>query len=250
LTFLPPIFYAFLLEVIDASFGGGYGTILSPMLLMLGFAPLDVVPAILISQLIGDFLSAFFHHEFKSVDLSFHSKMFKMAGVLAALGSLGSILSVILAINLPKVYLSMYIGAIVFAAGALTLLFLNKQLNFSWHRLMAIGFIAAFNKGLSGGGYGPLLTSGQIISGVDSKGAVAVTSLAEGIVCIVAALTYMVTGRSFDWALVTTLSIGVALSAPVSAFIIKKIESNKLKMIIGAMTLVLGLATMLRLANA
>jgi len=38
--------------------------------------------------------------------------------------------------------------------------------------------------GLSGGGYGPLVTSGQVIFGVPAKSAVAITSLAEGITCL------------------------------------------------------------------
>ena len=61
---------AFVLEVVDASFGMGYGTILTPALLMLGFDALMVVPAVIASQLVGDFLAVFFHHQFKNVDMS------------------------------------------------------------------------------------------------------------------------------------------------------------------------------------
>jgi len=32
--------------------------------------------------------------------------------------------------------------------------------SFSWKRLIAIGLISSFNKGISGGGYGPLVTGG------------------------------------------------------------------------------------------
>ena len=38
---------AFILEAIDASFGMGYGTILTPTMLMLGFDAMQVVPAII-----------------------------------------------------------------------------------------------------------------------------------------------------------------------------------------------------------
>ena len=50
---------AFVLEIIDASFGMGYGTILTPALLLLGLEPLQVVPAVIASQLVGDFLAVF-----------------------------------------------------------------------------------------------------------------------------------------------------------------------------------------------
>ena len=35
-------------EYIDASIGMGYGTALTPLLLVIGFLPLDVVPAVLL----------------------------------------------------------------------------------------------------------------------------------------------------------------------------------------------------------
>jgi len=244
------IVLAFLLEVVDASFGGGYGTILSPILLIGGFDPLHVVPAILVSQLLGDFFAAFFHHEFKNVDLSIGGKTFKVAVTLAALSSIGSLISVVVAVNLPKLYLSTYIGALVAATGAIILFTMNRKLAFSWHRLVALGSLAAFNKGLSGGGYGPIVTGGQIITGVEAKSAIGITSLAEGIVCIIAVLSYILIGKSVDWELAITLSIGVAFSAPVSAYFVRKIESGKLKLIIGIFTLALGVATILRICSA
>jgi len=48
------------MEVVDAAIGMGYGTILAPVLLMLGFDPFQVVPAVLISQPVGGLLASFF----------------------------------------------------------------------------------------------------------------------------------------------------------------------------------------------
>ena len=50
LNFLLVAVLAFFLEAIDASFGMGYGTILTPAMLMLGFDAFQVVPAIIASQ--------------------------------------------------------------------------------------------------------------------------------------------------------------------------------------------------------
>jgi len=250
LTSLHIVVLAFLLEVVDASFGGGYGTILSPLLLMIGFDPLRVVPAILFSQLVGDFSAAFFHHEFKNVDLKIGAKSFRISMILVALSSVGSLISIVVAMNLPRFYLSLYIGALVAATGAIVLTTINKKLSFSWGRLMILGSLAAFNKGISGGGYGPIVTGGQIITGVEAKSAIGITSLAEGFVCIIALLGYVFIGRTVDWTLALMLSIGVAFSAPVSAYLVRRIENRKLKLIIGIFTLILGIATMLRIVSA
>ncbi|MCK4232918.1 hypothetical protein KAX75_00695, partial [candidate division WOR-3 bacterium] len=53
---------AFCCEYIDSSLGMGYGTILSPVLIIMGFDPLIVVPSILLSQAVGGFTASIFHH--------------------------------------------------------------------------------------------------------------------------------------------------------------------------------------------
>ena len=240
-------FLAFLLEAVDASLGGGYGTALTPVLLMMGFDPLQVVPAVLVSQLAGDFLAAFFHHKLGNVNLSISSRNHKVAWTLAIFGSIGCTIAVVIAVNLPKLYLNLYIGTLVSATGFLLLAANSgKTLDFSWKRLLLLGSLAAFNKGMSGGGYGPLVTGGQILTGMEAKSVIGVTSLAEGIVCVVAVLIHILLGKNIDWSLSIFLSIGVALSTPVSAFIVGKIDSRKIRLAIGIFTLILGLSTILR----
>ena len=46
------------------------------------------------------------------------------------------------------------------------------------------GRVSAFNKALSGGGYGPLVAGGQMAIGIKSKNAVGITDLAEAPICL------------------------------------------------------------------
>lgn len=48
----------------------------------------------------------------------------------------------------------------------------ERDFGFSWRRMVVVGLLAAFNRGLSGGGYRPVVTAGQIMSGVREKSAV------------------------------------------------------------------------------
>ena len=69
-------------------------------------------------------------------------------------------------------------------------------------KIIFSGTIASFNKGMSGGGYGPIVTVGQILSGVEGKSAVGITSLAEGLTCLVGVITYIFISKSpIDWKL-------------------------------------------------
>ena len=249
LSYLAMIVLAFVLEVVDASFGMGYGTILTPALLMLGFDALRVVPAVIASQLVGDFLAVFFHHQFKNVNMSVGSQDFKVGVTLAGFSLVGSVAAVLFALKLSKFALNLYIGLLVAIVGVVVLTTSEKGRDFSWLRLLFLGSIASFNKGLSGGGYGPIVTAGQIVTGVEARAAIGITSLAEGVTCIAALITYILSGKVIDWSLSLALAIGVALSTPVAAFVVHKLEIKHLKLIIGVLTLALGVLTIFKTAR-
>lgn len=155
---------AFLMEVVDASIAMGYGTILVPILLIVGFDPFQIVPAVLISQLVGGLLASLFHHKFENVNFAIRGEHLRVAIVLSVLSTMGAVASVFVAIRLSTFYLSLHIGLLTTILGLVIYATHNRRFDFSWRRMMAIGLLAAFNKGMSGGGYGPIITAGQIMS--------------------------------------------------------------------------------------
>jgi len=44
-----------------------------------------------------------------------------------------------------------------------TIRLLRTRFNFSWKKIFGIEILSAFNKGISGGGFGPVVTSGQLM---------------------------------------------------------------------------------------
>jgi uncharacterized membrane protein YfcA len=242
------IILAFICEYIDSSLGMGYGTTLSPLLLIMGYNPLQVVPAILLSELFSGLSAAFFHHKFKNANFKIGTADLKIAFVMAGCSIFGALAAVFIALKLQTFYIKLYIGLLVFSMGLLILATLNRKFKFSWRKIVSLGLIAAFNKGMSGGGYGPIVTSGQILSGVKSKNAIGVTSLAEGLTCLVGVITYLIyTDHTIEWVLAPSLVLGAILSVPFAAYTVKKFKGGYLKLIVGIATLILGLVTLGRL---
>jgi uncharacterized membrane protein YfcA len=242
------IILAFLCEYIDSSLGMGYGTTLTPLLLIMGYKPLQIVPVVLLSELVTGMSAAFFHHKFKNADFKFGNSDFKIAMVMAGCGILGALIAVHVALNVPSFYLKLYIGVLVFGMGILILTTLSRTFKFSWRKIVPLGFLAAFNKGISGGGYGPLVTSGQILSGVKSKSAIGITSLSEGLTSFVGVIIYLIyTNHTVDWELAPSLVLGAFLSVPVAAYTVKKFKSGPLRLIVGVATLILGVATLVKI---
>jgi len=226
----------------------GYGTTLTPLLLIMGYNPLQIVPCVLLSELITGLSAAFFHHKFKNSNFKFGGIDLKIALVMAGCSVFGTVGAVFVALNLPKFYIKLYIGVLVLSMGILILATLKRTFKFSWKKISSLGILAAFNKGISGGGYGPLVTSGQILSGVESKSAIGITSLAEGLTCFVGVITYLTfTNNTVDWSLSPSLILGAILSVPIGAYTVKKFKGGSLRLIVGIATTVLGLFTLWKL---
>jgi len=240
--FLMPL--AFVCEFIDSSLGMGYGTTLTPLLLLLGFEPLQVVPAVLFSEFVSGITASFFHHNLRNVDFSPKSQDTKIAAVLSFAAVIGTIVAVFLAIKLPANILKMWISGIIIAMGFVIFFTFNRKPKFSWAKISIIGVIASFNKGMSGGGYGPLVMGGQLVSGVGVKNAIGITSLSEGITCFVGITFYFFFNSKVDWTLAPWLMAGAILSVPVAAHTVKRISEKKVKFAVATVVLFLGLLTL------
>jgi len=176
------------------------------------------------------------------------SRPLKVALALAACSIIGTLAAVFIAVNVPKWVLKTYIGVLVLSMGIGILLTMGRTFAFSWKKVVGLGLVAAFNKGLSGGGYGPLVTGGQILAGVDGKGAIGITSLAEGLVCFVGVLAYALTGNgAVDWGVAPSLILGAVLSVPFAALTVRKVPMRKMRWAIGIAITVLGLFTLVKL---
>ena len=264
--FLALFVFAFACEFIDSSLGMGYGTILTPSLLIMGFDPLLVVPAVLLSQAFGGFWASVFHQQFENVSFKSNSRDLKMVMIISGFGIIAAICAAFISTGIPKIALKTYIGILVSVMGVIVLI--NRPFRFSWGKMVAGGIVSAFNKGMSGGGFGPVVTGGQILSGGDHKAAVGVTTLAEAPICICGFFAYiiartikeipgsvihmpfsefikkMLSPDMIQWELILALLIGSIIVAPLAAFTTKSIKKEKAFLFIGILITILGVWTL------
>ena len=113
---IPVVLLAFVCELVDSSLGMGYGTTLTPILLALGYEPIVIVPAVLLSESVTGVLAGLFHHEFGNVDLR-STTTIKIMLTLTGFSIVGVILATFLAVNLPSWVVKLYIGILVLSLG-------------------------------------------------------------------------------------------------------------------------------------
>jgi len=227
-------------EYLDSSLGMGYGTTLTPLLLLAGFAPLDIVPAILLSEAVTGVAAGLLHQRDGNVNFLRDARARRTALLLIALSTIGAIAAAMLAVKVSKEVLTLFIATIIVAMGIVILLTAGRPFRFRPAGIVAIGAVAAFNKGLSGGGYGPLVTAGQVVSGLPPKNAVAITSVAESFTCVVGLTTYLALGREINWGLALPLVTGALLSVPIATLTVRRMPEKGFRRIVGVVTLVLG----------
>jgi uncharacterized membrane protein YfcA len=266
---------AFFCEYVDSTLGMGYGTTMTPVLMLIGFTPIEIVPSVLLSELITGVLSGALHH--REGNVNFHFKILnfqrmkdslklpepvnsdyhtygiqisthlKVVILLLSATILGSSSAVFTAKILPQRWTSLYISVMVIAMGILILAFYHRTFKYSWKKVVGLGLLASFNKGLTGGGYGPLVVSGQILSGVESKNAIGIASMAEGTTCALGVLIYfLTTGNSGVWCLAPMIIAGAVSSVPFAVKSVKIMNPKLLKVLIAVLTIILGVVTLFK----
>jgi len=239
---------ALLYELIDSSLGQGYGTLGTPTFLILGFGAKAIVPAVLLSQAIGGVVGTLRHHHHGNADFSDHkTEHSRKVWLIAGCGVVGVIISSILGIKISKDIMSLYIGSMVLIIGILVLS--GIVLKYSWKKLAVIGAVSAFNKGLSGGGYGPLVAGGQAVIGVGHKAAVAITNYAEIIICVTGFTTWFLMGGTLQWELLIPMCLGAAIAPILGAWVTFKMSPKKFRPVLGGVLVILGALSLLKVLN-
>lgn len=239
----------FFCELVDSSMGMGYGTSLTPILLLLGYQPLEIVPTVLLTEFASGLAAAFFHSEAGNVNF-IRTQMHRGTAMVLSVGSvLGVVLGVNLALQVSKFALQTIIGLVIISAGLFLWLYSSRPMVYRRWKMVVLAVVASFNKALSGGGYGPLVTSGQVLGGLEGRAAVAITSLAESFTCLAAAALYLWKGKTIALELLLPAAAGALLAVPFSAHIVKQIPDRTLKKSIATLAILLGGLTLWKAYN-
>lgn len=227
MIFFVVLLLSLIMESVDSSIGMMYGTVLSPLLIAIGFDPKDVVPALVLSQAVGGVVASFQHHKYRNASFSWKSKDMKVSLIILSLGILAVLIGVLLGVKVNKTFLSLYIAILMLVMGLITLI--GVKFRFRWNRILVIGLVSSFNKALSGGGFGPIVTSGQIITGRSGKRSVGATTMSEVEICGASFVAWiLINNRIPDCGLMVALVIGAMFGGILGPYLLSKVKDNKL----------------------
>jgi uncharacterized membrane protein YfcA len=241
---------AFCCEFVDSSLGMGYGTTFTPLLLLMGFELTTVVPVILLSEFLTGMTAGGFHHALGNASFKARSRDSRVVMVLGGAGVLGAVSAVLFLTQVPRFWPRLYFALMITAMGLVILARRNRTYRFSWSKLVGLGLVSSFNKGMSGGGYGPLVVGGQLLSGCNAKNAVACTSIAESMVCLVGLIVFAISGVFPTPALAIPIVAGAVLSAPCASAMTRYLNNRlDLTKLVGVIVLILGIVCLVKVVG-
>ncbi len=257
------ILISFFLAAMDSATGMGFGTGLAPLLFLFGYNSLQIVPSLLISQTITGLITAYFDHEFENINFTFKpfSDATKYAFLFALIGCIAIIISIIIAyfaIKFPELIIEIYVSVLVLIMGGVGIVRLKngyENRNESESKvkprlLLLFSAIAGFNKGISGGGYGPIITLGQIFSGVYEKSARAIVAFAEGLVSIMGVFSFFLiswSGVTIDLILLPSIFTGAFFGALISPYLVRVIPNKIWRVIIPLYAITLSIFSLINI---
>lgn len=247
------IILAFFFQFIDSAAGMGFGTTITPILLLIGYSPLEVVPSLLIVQIISGFTASLGHKQYKNVKMSFSplNRFTRVTFVAAAIGCTFVLLSIFLAyfaVEFSKFMITLYVSLLVIAVGIMALFEKEKRgEKFKPKRFLGFAAVAGFNKGIGAGGYGPVLTLGLDLAEMEEKPAVGVSIFSESIVTVVGAIAFLSKG-TFDLMLFPSLVIGSFTAALLSPYMVRHIPEKKFERLVPFYALAIGGFTLAKLS--
>lgn len=242
LVFIPII--GFGLSLLDSSIGMGFGTIGSPLLIVLGFSSKEVVPSVLVTQMALASVAAAFHQRKKNAN--YFNPRGNDVGIemrLIVLGIVGTVIAAFVYLNLSKEFLNIYLGILVICMSAILLL--RSKMSFSWTKVNLISVVSGFNKAISGGGYGPVVTTGLIVSGNPLKNSVGATLFSVIFINTTAFLFYLMTKQIVVVQLPIFLTIGSLIGSQIGPSVTGKMGTRGVKSVFACTVIALGAMTII-----
>ncbi|MFS0604983.1 sulfite exporter TauE/SafE family protein [Peribacillus frigoritolerans] len=243
-------FIGFLAQLIDGSLGMAYGVTSTSLLLTFGIAPAVASASVHLSEVVTTAASGISHMKFGNVDRQALLK-------LIIPGSIGAFAGACFLSNLPGNAVRPYISIFLLILGVYVLFrFLilsktrseRKSINISRKKSIVLGLIAGFADATGGGGWGPITTPVLLSQkGVPARKVVGTVDTSEFAIAVSATLGFLIAlgWQEVNWFWVIALMVGGIIAAPIAAWIVTKLPSYLLGVLVGGFIILTNTRTLI-----
>ncbi|OKO95393.1 putative membrane protein [Geobacillus proteiniphilus] len=244
------VFVGFIAQLIDGSLGMAYGVTSSTLLLTFGIAPAVASASVHLAEVVTTAASGASHWKFGNVDRG-------MVGRLIIPGSIGAFVGACFLSNLPGDLIKPYVSLFLLALGFYIIyrfLVLNGRApsapgkQWSNKQLIPLGLAAGFLDATGGGGWGPIATPVLLANkSMEARKVVGTVDTSEFAVALSATLGFVISlgWEQVNWYWVLTLMVGGIVAAPIAAWLVRKLPSHLLGVLVGGLIILTNVRTLL-----
>lgn len=239
LTFLAVGFAA---QLVDGAIGMAYGLTSTTILLSLGVPPAVASASVHTAEVFTTGASALSHWRFGNVNFALFRR-------LAIPGALGGAMGAYLLTELPGDKVQPFVSAYLAIMGGVVFWKALRP-----HRGEArpprhvplLGFTGGFLDAIGGGGWGPMVASTLVGTGMKTRMAIGSTNAAEFLVTTTISAMFILTIGLELWPIITGLVLGGVIAAPLAAYTTRALPDRPLMILVGVVIIILSLRGLFR----
>ncbi|NUK31371.1 sulfite exporter TauE/SafE family protein [Parageobacillus sp. VR-IP] len=244
------VIVGFIAQLIDGSLGMAYGVTSTTLLLAFGIAPAVASASVHLAEVVTTAASGASHIKFGNVDRDMLVK-------LIIPGSLGAFVGACFLSNLPGDFIKPYVSLFLLALGVYIIyrfLFLSARQDpqppkkFSNKQLVPLGLVAGFLDATGGGGWGPISTPVLLANkGIEARKVIGTVDTSEFAIALSATIGFIISlgWEQVNWFWVGTLMLGGIIAAPIAAWLVRKLPSHLLGVLVGGLIIFTNVRTLL-----
>jgi len=240
MQFLIYVIVGFLGQTIDGALGMAYGVSCTSFLLSIGVPAALASASVHTAEVVTSFVSGISHFKMGNVD----KKLFTH---LLIPGILGGIIGAYALSNFSSKFLKPYISAYLLIMGIRIIYKSLRKSNIKvkelGKKIYLLGFVGGLMDAMGGGGWGPIVTTTLVARGNSARESIGSVNAAEFFVTLAQVATFTFFLKLTNWQVILGLMAGGVIAAPLAAIITKKINPQKLMLIVGVFISLLSLRT-------
>jgi len=236
------ILVGFIAQVIDGTLGMAYGVSCNSFLLTFGVSPAIASASVHIAEVFTTSVSGFSHWRLKNVDKSMFLKLL-IPGVIG--GAVGAyVLS-----NFEGGTIKPFINAYLIVMGVVIIvkIFKKQKEKHLGGWIYPLGLAGGVLDAIGGGGWGPVVTSTLIATGVEPRYTIGTVNAAEFFVTLAESIMFIsFLGLQDSVYAILGLVIGGIIAAPFGAFLCKRVPMKPLMALVGALVIFLNVKSLIK----
>ncbi|KTC65536.1 Sulfite exporter TauE/SafE (plasmid) [Legionella adelaidensis] len=254
------VFVGFAAQIVDGALGMAYGVISTTVLVSFGIPPAVASASVHTAEIVTTGISGISHAMFKNVDYVLFRRLV-IPGIIGAV--LGAYVLTIIPVNIARPLIAIYfiiMGVIILSRAFQGGKIMQSIKNFFSHRitrqklpskeakgLIPLGLAGGFFDATGGGGWGSMVTSSLLAQGTTPHYTIGSVNFTEFLITISSSMTFFFTIGISHWLIILGLIVGGGIAAPLSAYIVRRIQPRIIMLVAGFVIIGLSIRTIIKL---